>query len=300
VLELDVQVVGLVRQMHEAELRLAEAMGRLADLDGFRRLGFSSASHYADQRGVGPVMRAKQLLRLGRAAEGLPDAREAYLQGRISLEKVDAMAQVAQPGDQGFWIDTAQRLATHEFQRTVRAERVRRGEVAPVRRLHIEFRQEDEDALRAAHAQLIRDLGRAVQTGEAIGEFSRSYLERHDLRRLGALLADPDSPIDPSKLPEGLPGSRYVPAEVARAVWKRDGGRCRVPGCGNSAFLHLSHIVARCRGGPASFGNLLLLCATHNFLHECGLLVVEGDALSPVFRHPDGRIFGEPAPPAPS
>jgi hypothetical protein len=299
VLELDRQVVGLVREMHETELRLAGMLSRLAELDGFRRLGFSSAAHYGDQRGIGPVMRTKQLLRLGGAVERLPETRQAYLDGRLGLEQVDAMAQVARSDDQGFWIETARRLSTHDFQRAVREERVRRGEVPPVRRLLIDFRREDEDALRAAHAQFMCDMGRSVGRGEAIGEFSRSYLERHDRRRLAALLANGQDAIDPSQLPEGLPGARYVPAAVVRAVWERDRGRCRVPGCGNAVYLHMGHIVERWRGGLPSFENLLLLCATHNFLNECALLLIEGDAIAPTFRHPDGRPFGEPAPRAP-
>ncbi len=63
--------------------------------------------------------------------------------------------------------------------------------------------------------------------------------------------------------------SRYIPADVRRAVHERDGGRCTfvsVGGkrCDESAFLELDHIVPVAKGGPSTVDNLRERCRAHN------------------------------------
>jgi hypothetical protein len=63
--------------------------------------------------------------------------------------------------------------------------------------------------------------------------------------------------------------SRYVPAEVRREVWKRDGGRCQWPlesggVCGSRLRPELDHIRPWGRGGQTTAANLRVLCAAHN------------------------------------
>lgn len=65
--------------------------------------------------------------------------------------------------------------------------------------------------------------------------------------------------------------SRYLPASVRRAVWKRDRGRCAFVGphgrCTETGRLEFHHIVPFARGGPAIAGNIALRCRAHN-VHE--------------------------------
>ena len=62
--------------------------------------------------------------------------------------------------------------------------------------------------------------------------------------------------------------SRHIPADVKRAVWTRDGGRCAFVGttgrCSETGFLEFHHVVPYARGGPAVVENIELRCATHN------------------------------------
>ena len=62
--------------------------------------------------------------------------------------------------------------------------------------------------------------------------------------------------------------SRHVPADVRRAVWARDGGRCRFEGsvgrCRETALLEFHHVIPYARGGPTTLENLELRCAAHN------------------------------------
>ncbi|MGH2375891.1 MAG: HNH endonuclease [bacterium] len=63
--------------------------------------------------------------------------------------------------------------------------------------------------------------------------------------------------------------SRHMPAEVRRAVWNRDGGRCAFVAdnghrCTEEAFLEFHHVVPHAAGGPATAENIQLRCRAHN------------------------------------
>jgi hypothetical protein len=65
------------------------------------------------------------------------------------------------------------------------------------------------------------------------------------------------------------PGSRHVPAEVKRAVWVRDLGRCAFVGtdgrrCNERAFVEFHHLLPHAVGGEATVGNIELRCRRHN------------------------------------
>jgi hypothetical protein len=78
--------------------------------------------------------------------------------------------------------------------------------------------------------------------------------------------------------------TRDVPPATVRLVWRRDGGRCVVPGCRSTRHIEVHHIVFRSDGGDHSPGNLACLCfAHHAALHE-GKLVITGTA-------PDQLVF---------
>ena len=66
-----------------------------------------------------------------------------------------------------------------------------------------------------------------------------------------------------------VPHSRHIPAEVKRAVWRRDGGRCAFVSpsgrrCAEQGFLEFHHVVPFSAGGEASVDNIQLRCRAHN------------------------------------
>ena len=64
--------------------------------------------------------------------------------------------------------------------------------------------------------------------------------------------------------------SRYIPAAIRRAVWKRDRGRCTYTDsrsgrtCGSRFSLEFDHILPYALGGPSNESNLRLRCRSHN------------------------------------
>jgi hypothetical protein len=114
--------------------------------------------------------------------------------------------------------------------------------------------------------RLAKDLLRhAVPTGDEAAILDRA---------LTALLADlAQRKFAAAEKPRAsaapAPGSRHIPAEVKRAVWLRDLGRCAFVGtsgrrCGERGFLEFHHIHPYGLGGQATVGNIQLRCRAHN------------------------------------
>ena len=56
--------------------------------------------------------------------------------------------------------------------------------------------------------------------------------------------------------------SRNFSSEVRKAVYERDGGKCRK--CGSSHNIHYDHIIPHSKGGANTFENCQILCARCN------------------------------------
>jgi hypothetical protein len=66
-----------------------------------------------------------------------------------------------------------------------------------------------------------------------------------------------------------VPGSRHIPAEVKRAVWLRDFGRCAYASaegrrCDERAFVEFHHLRPYAADGEATIDNIQLRCRRHN------------------------------------
>ncbi len=80
-------------------------------------------------------------------------------------------------------------------------------------------------------------------------------------------------------LPTPARASQSIPPAVRRAVMRRHGGRCAVPGCHRSGFVDIHHSERRADGGDHDPEKLLPLCrgkdGHHPAAHE-GKLVIRG------------------------
>ena len=123
--------------------------------------------------------------------------------------------------------------------------------------------------------------------------------------------------------------TRKIPRRLRRALERRAGGICEVPGCHATHGLQAHHIWHWEDGGPTELWNLLLVCPHHHRLHHRGIITIRGPAnrlrvldrygrlltagslarspqqpppAAPRYRHPSGeradwRWFDPPRPP---
>ena len=113
-----------------------------------------------------------------------------------------------------------------------------------------------------------------------------------------AAVASPSPPAAP-RARESLPRARQsIPPAPRRAVLQRDRHRCQVPGCTHTTYVDVHHIRRRADGGLDVIDNLLTLCSVHHrATHHGQLLIERGPDDAWVFRHADGRLYGEPPSP---
>ncbi|HEX5099046.1 MAG TPA: HNH endonuclease [Polyangiaceae bacterium] len=86
--------------------------------------------------------------------------------------------------------------------------------------------------------------------------------------------------------------TQSIPPAIRRAVSRRDGGKCRVPGCRHAVFTDAHHIELRSEDGKHELENLITLCAAHHRAVHAGTLLITGSASSPSFAHADGTPYG--------
>ncbi|MBI3184258.1 MAG: HNH endonuclease [Myxococcales bacterium] len=140
-----------------------------------------------------------------------------------------------------------------------------------------EFKQRLEE-VKSALSHLVPD----VNFEEVMMECMRIALDVCSRRRRGAKVAPPalgssgpelkklQPPVrDGGAEREGREPSRYVPVEVRRQVWQRDGGRCAFVGaggrrCNSRHQLEIHHLKPFAHGGEATPDNLILACKRHN------------------------------------
>jgi hypothetical protein len=89
--------------------------------------------------------------------------------------------------------------------------------------------------------------------------------------------------------------TQSIPPARRRAVQRRDGGRCQVPGCRHATFVDVHHLELRSEGGMEELDNLLTLCAAHHRALHRGRLRIEGTpSKGLIFRHAEGTLYGAP------
>jgi hypothetical protein len=144
---------------------------------------------------------------------------------------------------------------------------VRRDEAEPLtaelRRLHVTVSRGFVAKLAAARDALSH--GHPGATTEVVLEAALDLLLAAHEKRKGLVKTPRRSPPQPSTSP------RHVPAEVKRAVWTRDEGKCQWPLasggiCGSTTRLELDHVVPLARGGASNASNVRVLCRIHNGL----------------------------------
>lgn len=99
---------------------------------------------------------------------------------------------------------------------------------------------------------------------EIVSRLADEYLNRHDPMMKAT---SPATKLRVTKQPTKVDiGSRYIPAVIRAAVWKKSKGICGFKNCGSKYGLEIEHILPFALGGTHSPENLTLRCRAHNHL----------------------------------
>ena len=129
-------------------------------------------------------------------------------------------------------------------------------------RVGIQFTVSERTHEKLRYAQAL--LGHAVPSGDVAEVFDRALdalIERLEKQKFAAA-----SRTRPSR---SAAKGRYVPAEIRRTVWQRDGAQCTFVSthgvrCEERTRLEFDHIEEFARGGATTTSQLRLRCRAHN------------------------------------
>ncbi len=296
-------------------------------------LGFATYLEYLERvLGYGPRL-ASERLRVAEALGKLPALAAALRTNAVSWSAVRELTRVALPATEAEWIAAAQGKAVRQVEEMVSGRRSgdRPGDPANpglVRHvLRLEISADALAAFREARRHIELEVGHSLDDDAAVRMLAHYALGGPDepgrsayqvamtvCERCGsgtrdgagqvfavephqveAALCDAQH-IDTPHVGRGSAAAQDIPPRIRRLVWRRDHGRCAVPGCRSGKHLEIHHVVPRSQGGTHDQSNLILCCSAHHGRVHLGSLVVTGTAPDRLeFRHADGTPYGERA-----
>lgn len=324
------QLLAARRRQRQADHEVARLLVEMADDELFRALGYARLVEYTTQVLELTPRVTRDLLRLGRRLADLPRLDAAMAAGDLDWTKARELLRVATPANEEDWIRRAREVPSRELERLVAGSRLGEPPAdepapeGPRRRLVLELEAADAELILRAigKARAETDLRRdEVDDGALLAAIARRYLADAG--------PDADAPTEPAyqvhlthcpgcrdtiaadaevsdtvgseaccdaEVVEHRPGprqghlTRTIAPAVRRVVLRRFGGRCAVPGCGCTLWLHIHHLRHRTDGGGHDVANLLPLCPGHHRAVHAGLLALSFDeAGRVVVVHGDGR-----------
>ncbi len=282
----------------------------------WRPLGMVSALDYMERvLGYGPRT-AQDRLRVARTLGTLPQLTAALAHGEFSFSAIRELTRVVTPATEAAWRQAATGKNLRQIEELVADHRpgdcpddppdpevrvrVVRFELsaetfALMRQARVVLDDEhgshlsDDEFMAALSNAVLDDSPRTETTGRAKFQIAVTVCER--CRQgwqggAGAKIAISPAAVERAECDAQHIGSidgatperahQDVPPSVARLVWRRDGGRCRVPGCRSARGIEIHHLVHRTHGGSHDASNLALLCSACHLAHHRGVLTITG------------------------
>lgn len=291
----------LARKSAGTLTRYRAMLGRLllaiARTDAYLQQGCSSAVHYGIVQLGMPEKEVRRLILVARELESLPYLRQLANDAEVDWSKLREVVRVATPETEREWGQLCRQRTYAEIESLVaRSERGEIPEDLPTRNApRSEFRcyfDADQMAVLERGLQLMcQQTGRMLAMGEAIELLFAEKLAEHsvderqlqrvrreatqDLGWTDVVGAEMEACPDNSKVQIVNPKSRVPTKAQRRQLLRRDGHRCAVPGCQNSIWLNVHHIVFYADGGLTVPENLVTVCAKcHKNVHENRLKIV--------------------------
>ncbi len=292
------------------------------------RFGFAAFAEYVERvLGYGPRV-TEEKLRVAEALQRLPVLAAALAAGDLSWSAVRELTRVAVGETERDWLAAAKSRTVREVERLVSGRRpgdkpadavrpearrhtlrfdVAAETFATFREAMVKLRRDSDGSLDDDTALLLMAravLGGPTDAGRASYQIAMTVCERCDAgtqQGKGEAIAVEAGIVemagcDAQHLHDGKRATQTIPPATRRAVMRRDGGRCQVPGCCNAVFVDIHHVRPRADGGSHDPELLLVLCGAHHRALHRGRFTIEGRASTGfVFRHADGSPYGQVA-----
>ena len=325
-LKIDARISKFVRCTNRNEARIAVLLSAMDRGGLYLALGYESLNAYAfEATGLEPTKTSRMVTLVRRLAD-LPQMRGAFFSGEVPWTKacLAAEAAVTRPDGDAVWTQRLKELSRAKLKAAYHAE----TGVPVKRRIVLEVTEEEYAWIQDGLAGLRREHDEPIELSAATVEAFRRLVLGHGPE--GALLDAGPRPLvtlgvctecdkvthndavvtdgatlaaacdaEVVQLPSGTeaanttvapPSSRTIPARVRKLVHARDGGRCRVPGCGNRAWGHLHH-----EGGWRRVGHdpecLVSIWTVHHAARHDELLKIVFDRGLAIFARADGVVL---------
>jgi hypothetical protein len=258
------EVKVLVAREREVTTMLIMSLAEVEGRELYLGLGFPSLFRYCTDELQLSRSAAFSRIRAARTIRAFPAAAEHLAEGSVTLTNLNVMAPHLTAANHLDLLNAARYQTKEEVEAQMAA--LSPGAVALVS-MHLRVPVATRDKFRYAQ-DLLRH---AIPDGDAAKLLDRALtLLIEDAKK--KKLAEVKRPRRPRKIDPD--GSRYIPAWIKRAVYRRDGGQCKFVGssgrCPATGFLQYHHLISRASGGRTSVDNLELRCQPHN-LYEAKL-----------------------------
>lgn len=292
----DAEIISRTERLAADERRITiEILHHLAEIQRrrlFASRGWSSLFEYCTGELGYSSSAAQRRIASMRLMGAIPEVEEKIQDGSLNLSNL-ASAQTFFRNEEKHHAplsDTEKREILHELEgkSTREAERtlaslstspetLKRDRIKPVNSTHSQISFVADQTLLDALAQirgLLAHQNADLTTAELIAEMARITLAKLNPAK-PARQAKPPREVKPTAGAGSASQqkSRYVPAAVEKAVWKRDEGRCTYQDpesgrkCGSQFGLELDHLVPFAQGGQSTVENMALKCRVHNQVH---------------------------------
>ena len=254
-------------------------------------------------------------MRVALALVELPEVAEAFARGELHWSAVRELTRVVTPMTQAEWLADVRGNNLRQIEDKVSCRkrgdkptdpeqpdlkpRVVRLELDPAAYavlLRVQQALADERGGRPDDSALVTAIGNAYLGGGSSDESGRAKFQIMTVvcqvccqgfqDAGGRRIAIDKSAVERAECDAQRIGSDAAPEratqdvspKVQRFVRRRDGGKCRVPGCRASRFLEIHHIIPRAAGGGHGPENLTVLCDGHHAALHDGKLTITGNA----------------------
>lgn len=309
------------------EATLLVAAARLAI---HAELGYGSLREYVELQLGYPVHDARERVRVAKALADCPKMARALRDGELSWSAARELTRVADSQNEAAWLERVRGRTVRAVERLVSGHLpgdLPDDPVSDDARRHV-LRLEVSGATlalyREAREKLVRETGRGVDDEDVVRLMARQVLGgptdsgrssyqiamvvcescgRGWQQGAGERIAVEPAVVEQARCDaqhvgrvdaqEPAKATQDIPPAIRRQVLLRDGGRCVVPGCANTAFLDVHHLDRRADGGGDSTENLATTCDVHHGAVHSGRLLIEGrPSTGLTFRHADGTSYG--------